>query len=168
MVTQWHIAQLNVASALYELDDTRMSRFVEQLDETNAIADASPGFVWRLQSDSGNAADIKVDEDPSLIINMSVWESVEALFDFAYKSAHRLVVADRRKWFARPAGAYQVLWWVKAGQHPSVDEALAKLAILTSQGPSVLAFDFKTKFPPPGHAGMPENLKPEPYCSGWE
>lgn len=168
MAKNWNIAQMNVATAMYPLDDRRMSRFVEQLDDINATAESSPGFLWRLQSESGNATDIRVDDDPLLIVNMSVWRSVEALFEFAYKSAHRVVVADRRKWFSRPDGAYQVLWWVPAGHIPTVDEGMGKLALLRRVGPGPRAFNFKAKFPPPGTSGVPEDLKPEPFCSGWE
>ena len=168
MTTDCHVAQLNIAAALYPLDDQRMSRFVEQLDDINALADDRPGFIWRLQSESGNATDIVVDDDPMLIVNMSVWRDDEALFDFAYKSAHRQVLADRRKWFKRPDGAYQVLWWVKAGHQPNVDEGMAKLRLLRTSGPSAQAFTFKAKIPRTGLPGNPENLKPEPFCCGWE
>ena len=168
MANEWHIAQMNVATAMYPLDDQRMSRFVEQLNDINALAESSPGFIWRLQSESGNATDITVDDNPLLIVNMSVWRSVEALFEFAYKSAHRGVVADRRKWFSRPDGAYQVLWWVPADHIPTVREGMARLALLRRLGPSSRAFNFKAKFPPPGTSGVPEDLKPEPFCSGWE
>lgn len=116
----WHIAQMNVATALYALDDPRIAEFIGLLDEVNALADNSPGFVWRLQSESGNATDIQATDDPRFIVNMSVWENVEALFDFAYKSSHRLVTAKRRQWFAPPKSAYQVLWWVPVGTQPSV------------------------------------------------
>ncbi len=168
MSTDWHVAQLNIATALYPMDDQRMSRFVEQLDAINALADNSPGFIWRLQSESGNATDIVVDDDPMLIVNMSVWRDVDALFEFAYKTAHRQVIADRRQWFKRPDGAYQVLWWVRAGHEPSVDEGMAKLRLLRTSDPGAQAFTFKVKFPPPGQPGEPQDLKPEPFCSGWE
>ena len=164
----WHIAQMNVATALYALEDPRIAEFIGLLDEVNALADNSPGFVWRLQSGSGNATDIQATDDPRLIVNMSVWANVEALFDFAYKSSHRLVVAKRRQWFAPPKGAYQVLWWVPAGTRPSVQQGLKRLSVLDARGPTKRAFTFKTKFPPPGLAGKPEDLKPEPYCVGWE
>ncbi len=163
----WQIAQMNVATALYALEDPRIAEFIERLDEVNALADSSPGFVWRLQTGSGNATDIQATDDPRLIINMSVWESVEALFDFAYKSAHRLVLRQRREWFAPPKGAYQVLWWVPAGTQPSVQDGLDRLRFLDEQGSTASAFTFKAKFPPPGLAGEPEDLKPEPYCVGW-
>ena len=148
MNADWHIAQLNVATALYDADDPRIRGFYEQLDAINALAEQSRGFVWRLQSETGNATDIQVGSDPRLIVNMSVWESVEALSDFAYKSAHRKVFADRRKWFKRPDQAYQVLWWVPVGHFPDIDEAMQRLTTLRASGPTPTAFDFQTQFPP--------------------
>jgi heme-degrading monooxygenase HmoA len=167
---RWHLAQLNVAKALFPLDDPRIAEFMEALDGVNALADGSPGFVWRLQSDQGNATDIRAGDDPSLIVNMSVWESAEALFDYVYKTPHRLVMARRREWFARPAGAYQVLWWVEAGHRPTVEEGLERLRRLDARGPTAGAFTFKQKYPPPGSAGPaagPRDLRPEPHCVGW-
>ena len=166
-MTEWHLAQMNVATALYPMDDPGMGEFMARLDEINALAEASPGFVWRLQSDSGNATDIQVSEDPRFIVNMSVWGSVEDLFDYAYKSAHRLVMAKRRQWFERPAEAYQVLWWVPAGHEPTVEEGLARLEHLRRHGPSATAFTFKQRFAAPDSAETPEGLEPAPYCVGW-
>jgi Domain of unknown function (DUF3291) len=163
----WHLAQINVASALFPLEDPRIAEFVARLDEINHLADTSPGFVWRLKSESGNATDIKASDDPNLIVNMSVWANAEALFDFVYKTAHRLVMAQRREWFARPASAYTVLWWVPAGHQPTVAEGLARLAHLDREGPTAQAFTFNTKFPAPDGTGLPEDLRPEPYCVGW-
>ena len=168
MTDKWHIAQINIATALHPADDPRMHGFYSQLDEINALADSSPGFVWRLQSDSGNATDIPIGEDPLLIANMSVWESVEALFEFAYKTAHQKVLVDRRKWFTRPDGAYQAMWWVPAGHVPTVEEGLARLERLRDRGPTQDAFTFRSKFPPPGADGAPEDLQPAPYCAGWD
>ena len=168
MSHEWHIAQFNIAKALYPHDDPRMSRFFAQIDETNALAESNAGFVWRLESDSGNATDIRVDDDPLLIVNMSVWESVEALFDFAYKSAHRKVMSDRRQWFERPDGAYQVLWWVQAGNLPTVDDGMARLRLLDELGPTPSAFTFKAKYPPPDDTSEPEDMNPDPFCAGWE
>ena len=133
---------MNVAMALYPLDDDRMSGFVSGLNTVNALADQSPGFVWRLQSDSGNATDIDVGGDPMLIVNMSVWSS-PALFDFVYRTAHREVMIDRRKWFRRPTGPYQVLWRVSAGHVPTVEEELGRLECLNREGPESTAFTFK-------------------------
>ena len=158
------IAQLNVATALYDLDDERMAGFVGRLDEINALADRSRGFVWRLQSDAGNATAIRADDDPRLIVNMTVWTRIEALFDFAYRSDHRLVMAERRAWFAKPDGPYQVLWWVPAGHRPSLDEGLERLAHLRAHGATPHAFTFKQAFPP--NRAEPVDLKPEPYCVG--
>jgi hypothetical protein len=114
-----HLAQMNVATALHDLDDPHMADFMMRLDDVNALAESSPGFVWRLQSDSGNATDIQVTGNPRLIVNMSVWESVEALFDFAYRSDHRDEMVKRRSWFEKPAGPYQVLWLGEPNRLPS-------------------------------------------------
>lgn len=163
----YHIAQMNVATFLYDPDDPRLAGFMEALDPINALADDSPGFVWRLQSDSGNATDIQTTDDPRFLVNMSVWESVEALFDFVYRTAHTKVMARRREWAERPVEAHQVLWWVPAGHVPTVEEGLARLARLRREGPSAAAFTFKATFPPPGEEGAPEDMKPEPWCDGW-
>jgi len=167
MNANWHIAQINVATARHALDDVRMSGFMNQLDGINALADRSTGFVWRLQSESGNATDIDVGGDPLFVVNMSVWTTAESLFDFVYKTAHRSVMINRRKWFEKPEGAYQALWWIAAGHIPTVEEGLARLKLLTSRGPSPDAFSFKKIFrlDVEGEAG---DLKPEPHCSGWK
>jgi hypothetical protein len=166
-MNSWHIAQMNVGTTLFPLEDPRIAEFMARLDEVNALADASPGFIWRLQSASGNATDIKVSDDPNFIVNMSVWVSVEALFDFVYKSSHRLVMAKRREWFVPPSGPYMVLWWIAVGVRPTVAEGLARLTHLNAHGPSAHAFTFREKFPPPGVAGIAEDLRPDPYCVGW-
>ena len=145
----WHIAQINVGTTKYATDDERLDGFMSRLDAVNAVADESPGFVWRLQSDSGNATDIDVGGDPNFIINLSVWESVEALSDYVYKTAHRDVLVKRRQWFERPDGAYQALWWVPAGHRPAPEEGLERLDILRRDGPTALAFTFQKTFPPP-------------------
>jgi len=167
-LTDWHLAQMNVATARFDLDDPRIADFMNRLDEINALAEKSPGFVWRLQSDSGNATDIKVSDDPRLIVNLSVWQSAEALFDFVYKSGHRGVMARRRDWFLPPTGAYQALWWVAAGTVPTAEEGMERIAHLNRNGPSTHAFNFKNRFPPPGQVGDAKDMTPEPYCVGWE
>ena len=164
----WHIAQMNVGVTVEATDHPQLADFMNQLDEINALADQTPGFVWRLQSESGNATDIKPSNNPNFIVNMSVWATVEALFDFVYKTAHRLVVARRREWFEKPIAQYQVLWWVQAGHKPTVEEGLARLANLQADGPTAEAFTFKARFPSPDKAGGPEDMQPEPYCVGWE
>jgi hypothetical protein len=171
-MTGWHLAQINIAHAVAPLDDPVMAAFVAQLDAVNAVADVSPGFVWRLQDDSGNATDIQAYADPRVIINMSVWETAEALFDYVYKSDHLSVLRRRKDWFdpaRRPALA---MWWIEAGQVPSIEDAVARLEHLAEHGSTARAFTFKERFPAPD--ARPENqgargpkLVPEDYCEGW-
>ena len=149
----WHLAQMNVGTIKYPADDPRMAGFMNRLDEINALADESDGFVWRLQSDSGNATDIDAGRGEFFIVNMSVWESAESLSEFVYKTTHREVMIQRRQWFERPDGLYQVLWWVPAGHAPSVDEGLARLTALQENGPHPQAFSFQAIFPAPGEPG---------------
>lgn len=166
-MADWHIAQINVGHVLHPVDDPRMEGFTDRLDEINALADAAPGFVWRLQSDSGNATDILVSNDPSFLINMSVWADLDALFRFVYRTSHQGVMAGRRQWFARPQGVYQALWWLPAGHLPTPQEGLERLRLLERDGPTADAFTFKKSFPPPGKAGEPADLQPDPWCVGW-
>ena len=168
MIENWHLAQMNVAHARYQPEDERMRGFMEQLDTINALAEQSPGFVWRLQSDSGNATDILVSDDPLFLVNMSVWKDVDSLFDYVYKSAHRQIMIQRRQWFEKPAAMYQVLWWIPADHTPSPQEGLDRLQQLQEKGPTREAFGFKSVFPPPGNSGESGDMHPEPYCSGWD
>jgi len=165
---QWHIAQLNVGRLIAPTDSPAVTDFMAALDRVNALADHSPGFVWRLQSDSGNATDIQVSADPQFLVNMSVWQSVEALFDFVYRSSHTKVMMRRRDWFEQPAQPFLCLWWVPAGHIPTVAEAMARLDHLRAHGPTARAFGFREKYPAPDIGGTPEDMKPEPYCVGWE
>jgi hypothetical protein len=159
------IAQMNVATALYDLDHPGMVDFMGNLDRINALAEASSGFVWRLKGEGNNATDLKTSEDPRFIVNMSVWESVEALFDFAYRSDHRAIMVRRREWFHKPEGPYQVLWWIEPGAFPSVEDGLERLGHLAEHGPTPRAFSFKSVFP--ATASRPVDLEPEPFCVGW-
>lgn len=149
----WNLAQLNVAKLLHPLDDPRLEGFVSRLNAINALAEASPGFVWRLLTEAGNTTNIELAPYPDLIINMSVWQSPDALFNFTYKSDHSKVMAQRRQWFGRPDGPYQVLWWVAAGHEPSVAEAMDRLALLAANGPGPEAFTLKQRFAFPGVTG---------------
>ena len=167
MTNAWNVAQINVGTTLFETDDERLHGFMSRLDAVNALADKSPGFVWRLQSESGNATDIDVGGDPLFIVNMSVWASIDELFEFVYKTAHREVMIRRREWFARPKGAYQALWWVPAGHTPTPEEALERLAYLNEHGPTEKAFTFQKTFPPPDKAVDPKDYRPDPWCAGW-
>jgi Domain of unknown function (DUF3291) len=166
-MAQWQIAQMNVGTTLYPLDDPRIAEFMALLDEINALAERSPGFVWRLKSDQGNATDIKVTDNPQFIVNMSVWQNVEALFDFVYQTPHRLVMGKRRQWFERPSGSYLVLWWVEAGAFPTAEEGIARLHHLDRHGPTARAFTFSHKFPWPDSPGEPVDMRTERHCVGW-
>jgi len=141
------LAQVNIARAKGPLDGPVMAGFVARLDEINALAERSPGFVWRLQDGDGNATAIRAYEDESILVNLSVWESVEALKAYAYHSTHIELLRDRQLWFEKFEGAYLALWWVPAGHRPSVDEAKQRLAHLEANGPTPFAFTFRELFP---------------------
>ncbi|MER7707011.1 DUF3291 domain-containing protein [Kitasatospora sp. NPDC097605] len=143
------LAQLNVATLSHPLDDPRIAPFVELLDPVNAAADGAPGFVWRLVGDGAADATGLRPAGEDVIVNMSVWESPEALWDFTYRSGHLDVVRRRREWFERHVEAHLVLWWVPAGHRPSLDEALERLADLRANGPSPRAFTFASAYPAP-------------------
>ena len=146
----WHLAQLNIGRLLAEVDDPSIADFMDNLDSINALAEASPGFVWRLQTEEGNATAIRAfDGDPLMVLNLSVWQSIESLADFAYRSAHTPFLRRRGEWFERLGEAYMVLWWIPAGTVPTVDEALARLEQLRAVGPGPEAFTFRRPFPHP-------------------
>lgn len=148
-MASYQIAQLNVGRSVAPMDDARMADFVARLDEVNALADASPGFVWRLQGDNGNATEFRFTEDPLFIVNLSVWESLDDLFTFTYRSDHKTVFARRFEWFERSLGPNVVIWWQPAGTIPTVDDALRRLELLEANGPTPEAFTFKQRFEPP-------------------
>jgi heme-degrading monooxygenase HmoA len=145
-----HLAQLNVARLLAPLDSPQVADFVAALDPVNELADSAPGFVWRLQTDAGDATAVRVWDDDRIIVNMSVWESVEALREFVYGSDHVEVMRRRREWFAKMAQAFMVLWWIPAATVPTVAEGTARLAQLEAHGPTPDAFTFRAWFAPPG------------------
>jgi len=150
----FEIAQLNVGRAVAPLEDAVMADFMNWLDEINALAERSPGFVWRLQGDNGNNTSPKVSDDPWFIVNLSVWSSIDALYDFTYRSDHKTVFKRRHEWFERLGRPSTVLWWLPAGTVPSVEEALARLDQLATLGPTPEAFTFKEHFPPPDAGGL--------------
>lgn len=145
----FHLAQFNLARLVAPLESPELAAFVAALEPINALADKTPGFVWRLQTDEGNATSIQLFDDDMIIVNMSVWETVEALADFTYRSDHRAVMARRREFFEKPADVYLVLWWVPAGTVPTPEEGIARLECLRR------AFTFKSPFPPPPEREMP-------------
>ena len=137
-----HLAQLNVGRARFALDDARMAGFMGALDSINALAERSPGFVWRLQSDAGNATDIKLTADPLFIVNMSVWETPEHLEHFVWNTVHKRVYEKKGNWFEPMATPHFVMWWVPAGHEPTPEEAMAGLADLAR--PSERAFGWES------------------------
>ncbi len=153
----YQLAQVNIAHMRASLDDPLMAEFVEQLDTINALADASPGFVWRFQSAEGNATSVRAYDDPRILFNMSVWASLEALTAYVYASAHRPVMQRRRQWFARSDGPYMALWWTPRGYRPGVEEAKERLDHLRAHGPMPFAFAFKTPFPAPDGSSAPRS-----------
>ena len=149
---RYQLAQVNIGRLAAPLDSPQLAGFVNQLDPVNAVADAAPGFVWRLQTEDGNATAFRVFDDEWLMVNMSVWDSVEALLDYVYGAEHRAVLRGRREWFVRLTEAVTALWWVPAGHRPSVAEAEQRLVLLRRHGPTPEAFTLRETFPAPGSA----------------
>jgi hypothetical protein len=147
-MTKFHIAEVNIARMKAALDDPIMAGFVARLEEINALADRAPGFVWRFQTSEGNATYLRPFDDDRILFNLSVWETVEHLKDYVYRSMHNEVFRKRQDWFTRFEGAYVALWWVPPGHIPSIDESKKRLAYLEEHGPTEFAFPFKQVFPP--------------------
>ena len=145
----YHLANFNRARARAETDDPVMHGFTSRLDEINALADAAPGFVWRLQTPSGNATELRPYPDLRWLVNLSVWESVESLQAFVYRGGHRELVAGGRAWFEPSDQPTLVLWWIPVGERPSLEEGVARLDRLHREGPSAAAFSFRQPFPSP-------------------
>lgn len=147
---KFHLAQFNIARLIAPLDDPQIAGFVAQLEILNTLAEDSPGFVWRLAGDNGNSTNIRTYDDERILVNMSVWESIEALFEYTYRSDHVGAFRDRRQWFEPLPTPYLVMWWVPAGVIPTALSGKHKLEYLAQHGPSPQAFTFKKRFPPPG------------------
>ena len=145
---RYHVAQVNVARVLAPLDSPRLRGFVDGLAPVNALADRSPGFVWRLQTEAGDATAIRPYEDDLVMVNLSVWRSLAELWDFVYVSQHLDFMRRRREWFER-LDPYLALWWVPAGTLPGVEEAKRRLDRLRRDGPGPWAFSFRAAWPPP-------------------
>jgi hypothetical protein len=143
---KYHLAQLNIGKILGPIDGPVMAEFVANLDPINSLAEKSPGFVWRLKEDSNNATSIKVFDDDFIIVNMSVWENVDALFQFVYQSQHTEYVKRRKEWFEKMPEMYMALWYVPAGHAPTVQEAVERLNYLRKHGETPFAFSFKKRF----------------------
>ncbi len=142
------MAQVNIGRVRAALDDPQMAGFMNRLDEINALADGSPGFVWRLQTSAGNATYFRPFDDDQILLNMSVWRTIEELRHYVYRTTHAELLRQRHEWFEAFNGVYTALWWVPAGHIPSIDEAKKRLAHLEAHGPTQFAFTFKTTFQP--------------------
>lgn len=150
---QHHLAQLNIARWKVDPESPEAADFVNNLDRINALAEASPGFIWRLKDDdSNNAMAVAHPFGPGVIVNLSVWETTEALRAFVYRSGHREILARRREWFGNLHGPGMVLWWVHAGHLPDVFEAHDRLQALSAMGATPEAFTFARTFGPPAAA----------------
>jgi heme-degrading monooxygenase HmoA len=151
--SSYHVAQLNIGRLLAPLDDPQIADFVAILNPINALADRDPGFVWRFQTPEGNATTERPYDDDRILINLSVWKSVEALRAFVYSGEHAAVMQRRREWFERMTDVYVALWWVPAGHLPSVAEAVERLEHLKRVGPSPEVFTFRQVNPAPDTSG---------------
>ena len=147
-----HLAQLNVGRLRAPMDDPMIDDFRTSLDRVNALAEASPGYVWRLQDESGNATGIKAFGNDLDILNLTVWESVDALAEFTYRSAHVELLRRRREFFEAPTTDIVCMWWVTEGTVPTVEDAIARLEHLRAHGPSPVAFTFRHRFAPESDA----------------
>ena len=138
-----HLAEFNIARIKYPLDDPRMREFVENVERVNGIADKLPGFVWRLKDESGHAMNMTVYGDPAVLPNLTVWESVEALERFVFKTVHGRFFDRRETWFGQPDPTL-VMWWVPAGHRPTLEEGVARLNHLKAHGPTDDAFGWES------------------------
>ncbi|MCX5331367.1 MULTISPECIES: DUF3291 domain-containing protein [unclassified Streptomyces] len=158
----YELAQVNISRLKFPLDSPELKDFVDALDPVNASAEAADGYVWRLQSEGGDATDIKVFGDDWLIINLTMWRDTNALTAFMYQGQHREMLARRREWFEKVAEAMTALWWVPAGHRPTVTEAESRLLHLRANGPTPYAFTLRTSFPAQGAEpvsfAVPEDL----------
>ncbi|MFG2696432.1 DUF3291 domain-containing protein [Kitasatospora sp. NPDC051984] len=150
-MTGYHLAQINVGRLVARPTSRRVAEFIAQLDEMNALAERSPGFVWRMVDATDARAQAAYPEirDEQVLINCSVWESVEALWEYVFRSDHLRVLSRRREWFEHADRPLQALWWVPAGHHPSVTEAMGRIAHLREHGSGPEAFTFRDRHPAP-------------------
>ncbi|MGI9276063.1 MAG: DUF3291 domain-containing protein [Endozoicomonas sp.] len=149
MSKAFHLAQVNIARAKAPLEDPVMKGFVDQLDHINELADNSPGFVWRLQTEEGDATALKLFDDELIILNMSVWESYEALKDYVYSGDHLEVLKSKKQWFEKMPGPALALWWIPAGEIPSVESGKKALESVGVKGATPAAFTFAIPYPVP-------------------
>jgi hypothetical protein len=150
MTTAFQLAELNIAQPLGPLDGPVMAEFMANLERINRLGDESPGFVWRLQDETGNATALEQPFGPGIISNLTVWTDHEALRLYTYKSEHAQFIRRRTQWFQDLDGPHLVLWWIPAGHHPNLVEGKARLDHLAAHGPAPHAFTFAKAFDPAG------------------
>lgn len=143
---EFYLAQVNIAKMLASIDSPVMAAFVDNLDRINATAENSKGFIWRLKDDSNNATSIKIFDDDFLIVNMSVWDTAESLFQFVYQSNHMEVFKRRREWFEKMPEMHMAQWYIPEQHLPSVNEAVDRLLYLRAHGETPFSFSFRKRF----------------------
>ena len=142
-----HLAQLNIAHAIAPMDSPIMVDFVNNTDRINALAEKSPGFIWRLTDDQGeNAYSIQVFDDPAMLTNMSVWKDRESLFNYVYSTDHVEIFKRKKEWFSKLKGMHMVLWYIEEGHIPTLAEGKERLEFLQKHGETEYAFTFKSKY----------------------
>jgi hypothetical protein len=159
------LAQVNIMRLRAPLDSAELAPFVAALDPVNALAEQAPGFVWRLEAADGNSTSIRIFDDPTLIVNMSTWRSLEALTDYVYRTAHTGIMRRRREFALPIPEAYLALWWVPRGHAPTIAEAEDRLRHLRAHGPTPFAFGVRRPFPPPGATATP-TVRDDDRCWG--
>ena len=145
----FHLAQFNIARLKFPLEHPSIAEFVNNLDAINSLAESSSGFVWRLQDDSGDATSISIYDDPKIIVNMSVWESVKQLKEFVYFSQHKEFLKRRNNWFSPIESSHHVMWWLPKTDLPTAQQGKQKLEYLNSDGESDKGFSFRKSWPAP-------------------
>ncbi len=149
-MSHYFIAEINIAKMKgVDINDPIMKEFVENLDAVNQIAEKSEGFVWRLKDENNNATSLNPYNDETIIINVSVWKSIETLENFMYRTFHSDFLKRRKEWFLTYGSAHTAMWWIPEGHIPTMQEAVDKLCFLQTNGPSPNSFDFRHKFPAP-------------------
>lgn len=146
-MSEFHLAQINIAQAKFDLEAPEMSGFTNRLDKINSIADKSEGFVWRLQTEEGDATSLRVFPDPKMIVNLSVWKNFDTLKAFIYQSSHIEVMRGKVNWFNTLDNAHLALWWIAAGHIPTIEEAQERLEFINQHGATPKAFSFAANFP---------------------
>jgi hypothetical protein len=158
-MSAYELAQLNIGIIKGAMDSPVMAQFAANLERINALAERSPGFVWRLKTEAGDATAIRPFADANMLVNMSVWQDLESLRQYVYHSAHVAIMRRRREWFERMSEAFLVLWWVPRGHRPDVTEVIARLELLRRDGPQPQAFTFREAFAPADAAAVATPLK---------